>query len=54
MTEQQDAIKILEQDHREADQMFEELEAFRGASNEEERKRRKELTDLATGRGTDD
>ncbi len=49
MAEQQrDVIEILEHDHREVEQMFAELESLRGASTEEDRKRRKELTEDVT------
>jgi hemerythrin-like domain-containing protein len=49
MAEQQgDVIEILERDHREVEQMFSELETLRGASTDEARSRRKELTDQVT------
>jgi hemerythrin superfamily protein len=49
MAEQQrDVIEILEHDHREVEQMFSELESLRGASTEEDRSRRKELTEQVT------
>jgi hemerythrin superfamily protein len=49
MAEQQrDVIAILEHDHREVEQMFSELEALRGASTDEAKSRRKELTDRVT------
>jgi hemerythrin superfamily protein len=49
MAEQQrDVIEILEHDHREVEQMFSELEALRGASTDEAKSRRKELTDRVT------
>jgi hemerythrin-like domain-containing protein len=46
--EQRDVIEILEHDHREVEQMFTELESLRGASTEEAKDRRKELTDQVT------
>ena len=49
MAEQQrDVIEILEHDHREVEQMFSELETLRGASTDEARSRRKDLTDQVT------
>jgi hemerythrin-like domain-containing protein len=46
--EQRDVIEVLEQDHREVEEMFGELESLRGASTEEARSRRKELADRVT------
>ena len=46
--EQRDVIEILEHDHREVEDMFKELEGLRGASTEEDKKRRKELTEDVT------
>jgi Hemerythrin HHE cation binding domain len=46
--EQRDVIEVLEHDHREVEEMFKELESLRGASTEEDRARRKELTDDVT------
>ena len=46
--QQRDVIEVLEHDHREVEQMFSELESLRGASTEEARSRRKELTDQVT------
>ena len=46
--EQRDVIEVLEQDHREVEQMFSELETLRGATTEEHKARRKELTDQVT------
>jgi hemerythrin-like domain-containing protein len=43
-----DVIDILEQDHREVEQMFAELESLRGASTEEDLARRKDLADQVT------
>jgi Hemerythrin HHE cation binding domain len=49
MAEQQrDVIEVLEHDHREVEQMFSELETLRGASADEAKSRRKELTDQVT------
>ncbi len=49
MAEQQrDVIEILTHDHREVEQMFDELESLRGATGDAERKRRKDLVDQAT------
>jgi hemerythrin superfamily protein len=48
MAEQRDVIEVLEHDHREVEQMFSELEALRGASTDEARSRRKDLTDRVT------
>ena len=46
--QQQDVIEILEQDHREVEEMFEELESLRGASTDEDRSRRKDVTEQVT------
>ena len=46
--QQRDVIEVLEHDHREVEQMFAELETLRGASTEEAKSRRKELTEQAT------
>src|SRR5919107_3646898 len=49
MTDQQrDVIEVLEHDHREVEAMFAELESLRGASTEEEKSRRKTLTEQVT------
>jgi hypothetical protein len=49
VTEQQrDVIEVLEQDHREVEQMFVELESLRGASTQKATSRRKELTEQVT------
>jgi len=49
MAEQQrDVIEVLEHDHREVEEMFDELESLRGASTEEAIARRKEVTDQVT------
>src|SRR4051812_879036 len=46
--QQRDVIEILEQDHREVEQMFTELESLRGASTEDAKSRRKDLADQVT------
>jgi hemerythrin superfamily protein len=46
--EDRDVIEVLEQDHREVEQMFDELESLRGAASEEAKARRKELADQVT------
>jgi hemerythrin superfamily protein len=46
--EQRDVIEVLEHDHREVEQMFAELESLRGASTEEDKERRKTLTEQVT------
>src|SRR4051812_49956920 len=46
--EQRDVIEVLEHDHREVEQMFAELESLRGASSEEDKERRKTLTEQVT------
>src|SRR3954452_12657238 len=48
MAEQQDVIEILENDHREVEEMFRELESLRGASTDEWKQRRKDLADQVT------
>ena len=48
MAEQRDVIEILEHDHQEVEEMFKELESLRGASTDEEKSRRKELTEDVT------
>jgi hemerythrin superfamily protein len=48
MSEQRDVIEVLEHDHREVEQMFTELEGLRGASTDEDKARRKELTEQVT------
>jgi len=46
MTEaQQDVIDVLTHDHREVEQMFQQLEGLRGQTDEAGRQRRKELVD---------
>ena len=46
--QQRDVIEILEQDHREIEAMFAELESLRGASTEEAKSRRKTVTEQVT------
>ena len=49
MSEQQrDVIEVLEHDHREVEEMFAELESLRGASTDNDKTRRKELTEQVT------
>jgi hypothetical protein len=45
---QRDVIEILEQDHREVEEMFAELESLRGASTDEAKSRRKTVTEQVT------
>lgn len=47
-SEERDAIEILVQDHREVEQMFTELESLRGATDESDRARRRDLVDRVT------
>src|SRR5918998_4771826 len=46
--EQRDVIEVLEHDHREIEDMFAELESLRGASTDEARSRRKDVTEQVT------
>src|SRR3954453_1037088 len=46
--QQRDVIEVLEHDHREVEQMFAELESLRGAATDEQKSRRKDLTDQVT------
>src|SRR5215211_1109409 len=46
--EQRDVIEVPEQDHREVEQMFAELESLRGASTAEAQSRRKDVTEQVT------
>jgi iron-sulfur cluster repair protein YtfE (RIC family) len=46
--EDRDVIEVLEKDHREVEQIFQELESLRGAATDEEKERRKTLTDQVT------
>ena len=48
MADQRDVIEILVHDHREVEEMFGELESLRGAATDEEKARRKDLTDQVT------
>jgi hypothetical protein len=45
---QRDVIEVLEHDHREVEEMFAELESLRGAASEEDRARRKAVTEQVT------
>lgn len=46
--DQRDVIEVLEHDHREVEQMFDELESLRGADTDEATARRKQLADQVT------
>jgi hemerythrin superfamily protein len=46
--QQRDVIEVLENDHREVEEMFAELESLRGAATEEAMARRKALTEQVT------
>jgi hypothetical protein len=46
--EQRDVIEVLEHDHREVEQMFQELESLRGAVTDDAMSRRKALTEQVT------
>lgn len=46
--QQRDVVAILEQDHREVEEMFAELESLRGASTAESKARRKAVTEQVT------
>jgi len=46
--EQRDVIDVLEHDHREVEAMFAELESLRGAATEEQKERRKAVTEQVT------
>jgi len=46
--QQRDVIEVLEHDYREAEEMFAELESLRGASTDEAKSQRKELTEQVT------
>jgi hemerythrin superfamily protein len=48
MDEQRDVIEILTHDHREVEQMFAELQALRGLSDEQSRSRRKDVAEQVT------
>jgi hemerythrin superfamily protein len=43
-----DVIDVLEQDHREIEAMFQELEGLRGATSDEDRERRKTVAEQVT------
>ena len=45
---QRDVIELLEHDQREVEEMFAELESLRGASTDEAKSRRKDLTEQVT------
>jgi hemerythrin-like domain-containing protein len=46
--QQRDVIEVLEQDHREVEEMFAELESLRGASTDDAQARRKAVTEQVT------
>jgi hypothetical protein len=46
--QQRDVIEVLENDHREVEEMFAELESLRGAATEEAMARRKAVTEQVT------
>ena len=46
--QQRDVIEVLEQDHREVEEMFGELESLRGASTDEMKSRRKAVAEQVT------
>ena len=46
--QQRDVIEVLEHDHREVEEMFTELESLRGATSEEQKARRKAVTEQVT------
>jgi hemerythrin superfamily protein len=46
--QQRDVIEVLEQDHREVEEMFTELESLRGATTDEAKERRKAVTEQVT------
>jgi|SRR4051812_31457351 len=46
--EQRDVIEVLEHDHREVEEMFKELEGLRGASTDDDKERRKSVTEQVT------
>ena len=46
--DERNVIEVLEQDHREVEQMFAELESLRGAATDEEKARRKALAEQVT------
>ena len=46
--DERNVIEVLEQDHREVEQMFAELESLRGSANDEDKARRKALAEQVT------
>ncbi len=48
MSDQRDVIEVLTHDHREMEEMFQELEQLRGASTDEAKSRRKDLVEQVT------
>jgi hypothetical protein len=48
MAYERDVVEVLEQDHREVEEMFAELESLRGAATEEAKSRRKAVTEQVT------
>jgi hypothetical protein len=46
--QQRDVIEVLEHDHREVEEMFQELESLRGAATEAAQERRKAVTEQVT------
>ena len=48
MADRRNVIDVLEEDHREVEEMFAELESLRGASTEEEKSRRKAVAEQVT------
>jgi hemerythrin-like domain-containing protein len=46
--QQRDVIEVLEHDHREVEEMFAELESLRGATSDEDKARRKAVTEQVT------
>jgi hemerythrin superfamily protein len=48
MSDQQDVIAILEHDHREVEEMFDELQSLLGQSSEDAKARRQELVEQVT------
>jgi len=48
MADQRDVIEVLEQDHREVEEMFAELESLRGATTDQAKSRRKDVAEQVT------
>src|SRR4051812_21823202 len=46
--QQRDVIEVLEHDHREVEEMFKELESLRDAATDEDKERRKAVTEQVT------